>query len=1273
MAFPIHRTSAAPTILVVALCAAIPSEASAQQANRSSYYVRPSLSLVEVPTEQLTSWLNRVGVSLPFTISGNVSFSFKGGVPLAALNDPRAYELDGYLSSPRLVIENIVVEQFAVTLRYRDGVMSLQTVRFQLPKREGEAASASLSGQGTLAISPPGDLNLSVDVANVNLARLSEFAGADLQLTGTASGRAGVRVVDSQFSNPANWSGTATMQATDVHTPGLYAPSAEATFRLVDKVLTFERFAGIVNDVPIGLTGALSLSDDAKTVTLNDVHLDVFGGSVRVNGKAPVGAPTAQDLTIEAVNLDLALLDRQLRPLANRLGIRSVPPLQGRISLAFDGKVPFQELGDYSLWRLRRAEINSQRVLVGPTALDNVSFTATFDGTRFSLDSLGWDWPAEASPDLRTGRVEARVAAQLTLFGRVDAHIQLIHTPMRSVLSLFGAGETFTGFLNGSLILGAPALALKNNPLSLGTWTAELDLSGESLRIADAPIELRRLQSRWRSPLFEVQQLSLALSRSPIEASGGARLASDHSRLEIERSQLTTAFGRVAATGAVPLKNDQAASLSLRIEQGDAAALTGIVGQDVFSGNGPLNGDIQVAVAPKKDTPRMLSTSGNLSGVVAGSFRATVPIDGKTSEALFAAGQASVDLTASVPISIVGRKVVDAAMRAEWKDGVLDVRRFGAIIDGVPLVWRGRAALSEEFLIAEKVEIDLFGGSVRGEFRYPRKSRGEGSAQFTASGIDIAGIKPFLSSLSPRLSGKIDAKGQASFQAASSPIAPHPVVVAMNLIAPKLAIGNWRIDRTTADVRTEGSLATINLRGETLGGLMEWNGVEALPQGRLQGEGGVELASRGTMTLRNIHLGRLAAAIPRTQVSEDLIRGRLNATFHYSRRPDLLPTGAGQAEIIDLTNRTGLLARRLTSPITFDGQRLRFPDVSGDMFDGRLRGLIVLNTRDMRNGAFYRGEATGMSLPKFFSQIGADGDLFTGTGDIEVRGRLSNGVTGRGTIEISRGSFAGLDVSAWRSPAEIEVSLVDYSGRFSIPQTTAMLAQGRLGGKLDYRWDHAAKIDSTLDFTNINLRGLLRSSSRLQSYGEGRITGRLQLAGRAMRSLNDLGGSFSARLENTQPGSWPVLDQVLSLLTGVGGRALVFDRGRLAGVIGGGATRINRLELVSQRARIVGSGAVLFNGGLDLDLAAFTGRTSVRGRGGEYLAAQLLVAANPSAAVLYRINRLLSDRVIAVKVTGTVSALLSRVKPAPTLTAEAARFLLEGVVPVPGSPATTGR
>jgi hypothetical protein len=230
-----------------------------------------------------------------------------------------------------------------------------------------------------------------------------------------------------------------------------------------------------------------------------------------------------------------------------------------------------------------------------------------------------------------------------------------------------------------------------------------------------------------------------------------------------------------------------------------------------------------------------------------------------------------------------------------------------------------------------------------------------------------------------------------------------------------------------------------------------------------------------------------------------------------------------------------------------------------------------------------------------------------------------------------------------------------------------------LRGNLEYRWDTAGAINSTLDFTNVNLRGLLRSSTRLQSFGEGRITGRLQLGGRSIRGLNDLTGSFNARLENTQPGSWPVFDQILSLLTGVGGRALVFDRGTLDGVIGGGATRLNRMELVSQRARLFGTGAVRFNGSLDLDFTAFTGQTSVRGRGGEFLAGQLLVNVNPSTAVLYRINQLLSDRVIAVKVTGTISSPVTRIKTGPTLTAEAARFLLAGYIPTPGGASAAGR
>jgi len=1246
--------------------------AAQQPPNRSSYYWHPSLSLQDVSTERLVGWLARVGVTLPFSLSGDVSFSLRAGVPITALDDARAYELDGSLSSSRLTVQNIPLEDFAVHVRYRDGVMALQAIRFRLPKKPNETTASSLNGRGVMGLVPRGDVDLVVDVQNFDLARLSELTGADLQLTGLANGSAELRIAGADFADPAKWSGQVKLQATDAHTPGLHSPRAETAFRIANRTVTFDRFAGVVNDVPVGLTGAFSLSDDAKSIALTNVNLDIFGGAVRVNGRAPVGAPTAQDLVIEAENLDLAALDQQLRPLANRLGLSSIPKLEGRIAFAFDGTVPFQKLSDYSLWRLRRTQIRAARIGVGPTVFENITLAATFDGTNFTLDPSGWDWPAAASPDGRAGRVQAQASANLTLFGRVELRLQSTHTPIRTVLALSGADDWLEGFLDGASTISAPAVALKGNPSSLATWSAELDLAGDGLRLASVPVEFRRLQARWRSPSFEITNLDLALANSPIHASGAARRSADESQWVLSQLQLKTEFGRASAEGVIPSRRDQPTRFALRIEQGDASALSRILGPDVFSGNGPLNGNVNVVVAPATLRPRLLSVDAEIAGVLAGSLRGSLPFDQtQTAADLFRAGQASANLTLSVPLTIAGRTVTDTAVQATWGGSVLDVVKFGTTVDGIAVGGHGRAVLSDEALVAEGVELDVLGGKARGELRYPRKADGTGAVRFAVEGVDLAAAKPFLSARWPRMSGRIDAKGQAAFAASPTPNAPHPVAVTADLSAPLLVFGNWRAHRTIAAVRTEGGVAAVSLHSETLDGVLEWKGEEALPQGVIRGEDGADLTSRGSITLRNVRLGKLLAAAPRRQFPDDILGGRLTAALHYTRKTGEHTTGRGQVEVVDLSNRTGVISQRLVSTSTFDGRRLRLPDVAGDLLDGRLRGLVSLDTYDLRNGAFYRADVTGMSVPRFFEQIGADPELFTGEGDIHVRGRIRGAVSGSGTIEISRGTFAGLDVSAWRSPAEIDVSLSDYSGRFAIPQSSAMLAQGQMRGNVDYRWDHTATLNSHLDFTNVNLRGLLRSSSRLQSFGEGRVTGRLQLAGRSMRGLNDLTGSYSARLENTQPGSWPIFDQILSLLTGVGGRALVFDRGSVDGVIGGAAVRLNRMEFVSQRARLVGSGAVRFNHSLDLDVTAFTGQTSVRGRGGEFLAAQLLVNANPSTAVLYRINQLLSDRVIAMKVTGTISAPVTRIKPVPTLSAEAARFLLGGVIPTPG--ASSGR
>jgi hypothetical protein len=1246
------------------LAASFPTAASAQPANQSSYYWNPSLALDDVPADQLVKWLQRAGVNLPFSIDGRVSFSMNGGVPLTALRDAKAYRLDGVVRSPRLRVQNFFLEDFSASVRYRNGVMVLQSVRFRLSKRPHENVSTSFNGRGSIQLAPAGDLAMFASVESLDLARLSDWVGADLQLKGLASGEVDFQVASADFSKPSNFTGRARLRATGLESPGLTVPNADAEFRVANQTLTFDRFNGVVNEVPLGMVGALKLSDDSRSVLLDDLRLDLFGGSLRVNGRAPLGAPTAQDLSFVAENLDLALLDRQLRPIAARLGFDSIPPLQGRMSLAFDGTVPFQNLGDYNLWRLRRTEIRSDRAFVGNVAFEQIDVAATFDGVRFSLNPFRWNWPAAASPDGRPGGIEASVAAQLNLFGRVEIRAQSTHTPVRTLQQLLGVPEILEGHLDGTLSIGAPAFALKTAPTSLSTWVADLQLTGDSLRLSGTPLEFRRLQSRWSSPNFEIRALDFMLAGSPIQASGNARFPPDWSQLLVERAQVTTAFGKGSASGAIALSGDRATQLKLTIENGDAGTLTNLVGEDVFAGHGPLNANLEVVVPPTNEPNRALTVNGALTGVLTGQVQASAPLGTPQG---FRSSAGRVDVAVSTPLKVLERNLTDAVVRAEWKDGVVNVSRIGFTLDGVPIGGTGRATIHEDSLALKNVELDLLGGKIRGNATVPRGPKAKGAAEFKAEGIDLALAKPFLPSSTPKTSGAFNASWRMEIDAVPESGGARPIRVTADFAAPLLTYGNWRIARSTGTLRTDKGAAEYSVKGETLDGVFEWIGAHALPQGRRHAEG-IALASSGSVSLRNLDLGRLAAAAPRRQLSDDLIRGRLNAKLDYEEPLDGPLNGSGFVEIVNLANRTSELSMRITSSVTFDGRRLRLQDVAGDLLGGRLRGLVVLNLENLRNGAFYRASVEGMSLPKFFPHIGADADLFTGTGDLQVRGRISTAITGAGTIEINRGTFAGLDVSAWRSPAEIEVNLSNYSGRFVIPSSSAQLAQGQMSGKLNYDWDSSGQLESALDFSNVNLKGLLRSSSRIQSIGEGRISGRLQLGGRSIKGLNDLTGSFSGRLQNTQPGSWPIFDRILSMLTGVGGRSLVFDNGSFQGVIGGGATRLNRLELVSQRARIWGAGSIRHNGGLDMDFTAFTGNTSVRGRGGEFLAAQLLTNLNPTTAVLVRINQLLSDRVIAVKVAGTLSSPTVTLKPGPTLTAEAARFLLVGVVPQPEAP-----
>ncbi|HVJ83968.1 MAG TPA: hypothetical protein VNC50_23080, partial [Planctomycetia bacterium] len=229
---------------------------------------RQPLALRDVAASRLVGWLKRFGVELPMSIEGQISFALQAGIPISSIGEARAYELDGIVTSPKLVVAGVTLLDLSASLRYRDGVMDWPVLRFRLPPRGESTESASITGSGRAQLAPVGDFEIRADVANFDFAMIPELSGAPLPLSGSASGRARVRVAKSDFANLASWSGDAAIATRAVKLPGLNSPSAEAAFRFAGDTLNFERLRGVINDIPLGLAGAVKLAADYRTLAL---------------------------------------------------------------------------------------------------------------------------------------------------------------------------------------------------------------------------------------------------------------------------------------------------------------------------------------------------------------------------------------------------------------------------------------------------------------------------------------------------------------------------------------------------------------------------------------------------------------------------------------------------------------------------------------------------------------------------------------------------------------------------------------------------------------------------------------------------------------------------------------------------------------------------------------------------------------------------------------------------------------------------------------------
>jgi translocation and assembly module TamB len=213
-------------------------------------------------------------------------------------------------------------------------------------------------------------------------------------------------------------------------------------------------------------------------------------------------------------------------------------------------------------------------------------------------------------------------------------------------------------------------------------------------------------------------------------------------------------------------------------------------------------------------------------------------------------------------------------------------------------------------------------------------------------------------------------------------------------------------------------------------------------------------------------------------------------------------------------------------------------------------------------------------------------------------------------------------------------------------------------------WGTGLRLDGRLRFFDVDVPTLLRSAGEASKIANGRMSGRLDFGGENVHSIDDLTATLDATFSQTQALQLPVLD-VLARNVAPGQSAMTFQTGDVQARLARGVVHVKRLSMSNATLQMLIEGTVTLSGRLDLEATASTGTLGINPNALRLLGVRLPPVGPIPLGTIVQASAYLSNRVVHLRVTGTVKNPSVQIDPLPLLTEEAIRFFLGAAVGVP--------
>jgi hypothetical protein len=606
------------------------------------------------------------------------------------------------------------------------------------------------------------------------------------------------------------------------------------------------------------------------------------------------------------------------------------------------------------------------------------------------------------------------------------------------------------------------------------------------------------------------------------------------------------------------------------------------------------------------------------------------------------------------PVAIKGKLALDATaagtltpftVTASGNVSAADLAVGGTAGEKFSAKWK----VTQDRVTVTDVTAGLFKGTLTGSADVPLGRDAAGDFKLAFKDIDAAAVLATFPSIPVRLTGTISGDITGKLPATQADEA-RAVSADVNLAAPELTVQGIPAEKLVGKLSVAGSTLRYELEGQLkTGGSFEVKG--QYPEAKKG-----EKEEDGVIVVRSLDLGGLSRAL---RLQGTRLQGIVDLSFRYSAD---LNDGDGRYRIRQLGVNGSLLFQDLGGRLRLRNGTLEVVDAVGPLASGTVRARVRANLNQPER-SFYRLDVDRADIGRLLSSFATGPTMFDGGVALTVRGKLWPRFTATGTLVMTRGRLAGMTASDLRIP--FRFGATPGGGMLlTVRDVTGSLGGGRVSGQFEYSSGATARTSGQLKFTNVKIGRVLSDLNQSNYFGAARVTGRIDLAGENMLSIDDLRGSVVAKIGQAGLRDLPVLTSVLPF---VSPSALVkpFDVGELRGRLSRGVFRLERLTLASSNAELFAEGTVALTGRLDLGVIIRTGSVGLNDAVVRRIGLGLPLTLGPIPIALIRdVSEFLSNRTVRLTITGTTSSPQPRVNTAALLTEEAVRFFLRRYFPI---------